>query len=103
MPSASPGGRAPHAWLADRSSLFDHLGPGFTLLLLPRRKDDGDGFAAAALEARIPLTRYAVDLPEVGDLYDAGMALIRPDQHVAWRGDRTPEDAAQVLRTVVGY
>ena len=103
VPSASPGGRAPHAWLPDRSSLFDHLGPGFTLLLLPRRKDDGDGFAAAARNARIPLTRYAVDLPEVGDLYEAGMALIRPDQHVAWRGDRTPDDAAQVLRTVVGY
>jgi hypothetical protein len=103
VPSATPGGRAPHAWLADRSSLFDHLGSGFTLLLLPRRKDDGDAFASAALGARIPLTRYTVDLPEIDDLYQAGMALIRPDQHVAWRGDRTPDDAARVLRTAVGY
>src|SRR5262249_16267051 len=60
VPSATPGGRAPHAWLSDRSSLFDHFGSGFTLLLLPRRKDDGDGFAAAARHARIQLTRYAV-------------------------------------------
>ena len=101
--SATPGGRAPHAWLADRSSLFDHFGSGFTLLLLPRRKDDGEGLVAAARQARIPLTRYIVDLPEIGDLYQAGMALIRPDQHLAWRGDRTPDRAAQVLRTAVGY
>jgi 2-polyprenyl-6-methoxyphenol hydroxylase-like FAD-dependent oxidoreductase len=103
VPSATPGGRAPHAWLADRSSLFDHFGSGFTLLLLPRRKDDGDAFAAAARQARIPLTPYTIDLPEIGDLYEAGMALIRPDQHVAWRGDYTPDDVAQVLRTAVGY
>ena len=103
IPSACPGGRAPHAWLPDRTSLFDHLGAGFTLLLLPGRKDDGDALAAAAVENRIPLKRYTVDLPEIRDLYGAGMALIRPDQHVAWRGDRSPEHAAATLRTAVGY
>jgi hypothetical protein len=42
-------------------------------------------------------------MPEMRDLYCAGMALIRPDQHVAWRGDRSPEHAAATLRTAVGY
>ena len=36
-PSDIPGGRAPHLWLDDGrshgSSLYDHLGPGFTLFL----------------------------------------------------------------------
>jgi hypothetical protein len=103
IPSACPGGRAPHAWLPDRTSLFDHLGNGFTLLLLPGRQDDGDAFVAAATEHQIPLKRYFVDMPEMRDLYCAGMALIRPDQHVAWRGDRSPEHAAATLRTAVGY
>jgi len=89
--------------MPDRTSLFDHFGAGFTLLLLPGREDDGDAFVAAALEHCIPLERYSVDLPEVRDLYGAGMALIRPDQHVAWRGDRSPEQPAATLRIVVGY
>ena len=83
--------------------MFDHFGTGFTLLLLPGCKDDGDAFAAAAAENRIPLKRYSVRLPEIRDLYGAGMALIRPDQHVAWRGDRSPEQAAATLRMAVGY
>jgi hypothetical protein len=73
------------------------------LLLLPGRKDDGDALAAAASDKGIPLKRYRVNLPEIRDLYGAGMALIRPDQHVAWRGDRSPDDAALVLATVVGH
>ncbi len=103
VPSACPGGRAPHAWLPDRTSLFDHFGSGFTLLLLPGRQDDGEAFIAAAAEHRIPLKRYSVDVPEIRDLYCAGIALIRPDQHVAWRGDCSPEHAAATLRTAVGY
>jgi 2-polyprenyl-6-methoxyphenol hydroxylase-like FAD-dependent oxidoreductase len=103
IPSACPGGRAPHGWLSDSTSLFDHFGTGFTLLLLPGRKDDGDAFAAAASENRIPFKRYRVDLSEIRELYGAGMALIRPDQHVAWRGDRSPDEAAATLRTAVGY
>jgi 2-polyprenyl-6-methoxyphenol hydroxylase-like FAD-dependent oxidoreductase len=103
VPSASPGGRAPHAWLPNRSSLFDHFGPGFTLLLMPGRKDDGDVFAATASEAKIPLKRYQVDVPEIRDLYGAGMALIRPDQYVAWRGDRTRDYPAKALLSAVGF
>jgi hypothetical protein len=83
--------------------LFDHFCNGFTLLLLPGRQDDGDAFVSAAAEHQIPLKRYSVDLPEIRDLYCAGMALIRPDQHVVWRGDRSPEHAVATLRTAVGY
>jgi hypothetical protein len=89
--------------LADRTSLFDHFGTGFTLLLLPGRQDDGDAFVAAAAEHKIPLKRYSVDLPEMRDLYCAGMALIRPDQHVAWRGDSSPAQVGMTLRTAVGW
>ena len=51
-PSASPGNRAPHAWLADGSSLFDHFGLGFTLLVL----DDFDSAGGLPCEpTRKPL------------------------------------------------
>lgn len=78
VPSAHPGCLAPHAWLADGSSLYDHFGSGFTLLIT-------DGSPAPSVKTRVPLT--LLRQPSVRDLYQARYALIRPDQHVAWRGD----------------
>ncbi len=34
--------------------------------------------------------------------YEAPLALVRPDQHVAWRGAATPGDVAAVLDVVRG-
>jgi hypothetical protein len=39
---------------------------------------------------------------EARDLYAADLALIRPDQIVAWRGS-APADAANVLRRAAGH
>jgi hypothetical protein len=100
-PSASPGCLAPHAWLADGSSLYDHFGEGFTLLCL-RGRDGVERFGTAARELRIPLTVFAPERPGLRDLYGADFALIRPDQYVAWRGDALPEKPADVLRHITG-
>jgi hypothetical protein len=35
-------------------------------------------------------------------LYDAPMVLVRPDGHVAWRGDARESHVAGVIRTVRG-
>ncbi|HZB22023.1 MAG TPA: FAD-dependent monooxygenase [Blastococcus sp.] len=97
-PSAHPGARLPHAWLADGTSVYDRLGDGFTLLRL-RPGTDTAALTAAAESAGVPLA--VVDLPELRPLYDADLVLVRPDQHVAWRG--TAADQPQtLLRTVVG-
>jgi len=95
VPSAHPGCLAPHAWLADGSSLYDHFGAGFTLLVT-------DDSAAPSVNSRVPLK--VLREPSVRDLYQARHALIRPDQHVAWRGDALPAGvlaraAGHVLRT----
>ena len=37
------------------------------------------------------------------ELYDADFALIRPDQHVAWRSNRLPEDLNGLLDLVTGW
>ena len=34
--------------------------------------------------------------------YGARLVLVRPDQYVAWAGDITPPDAADVIRQVAG-
>jgi 2-polyprenyl-6-methoxyphenol hydroxylase-like FAD-dependent oxidoreductase len=101
-PSACPGGRAPHLFLPDGSSLFDHFGPGFTLLRLGGEEDGGS--LAAAAEARgIPFVSYAPGMAEGRALYEADLALIRPDQHVAWRGNRLPADCGALLARVTGH
>ena len=104
VPCAQPGHRAPHAWLHDGSSLFDHFGAGFTLLL-SGDADDGAEAACAAAELRgIPLTLFCCANAGVRALYQQPLTLIRPDQHIAWIGARWPDQAVDdVLSKVAGF
>jgi 2-polyprenyl-6-methoxyphenol hydroxylase-like FAD-dependent oxidoreductase len=101
VPTARPGGRAPHLWLSRTQSLFDALGPGFTLLRMSSHAPSVAPLVAAARQRGIPLTVLDIELPEACDLYECDLALIRPDQHVAWRGDQLP-DADELLTRVAG-
>jgi hypothetical protein len=85
VPTACPGGRPPHLWLDDARSLFDAFGFEWTLLRLG--KADGAGFERAARAFGLDLTVLDVRSDEAHELYGAELALIRPDQVVAWRGD----------------
>lgn len=102
VPTACPGGRAPHVWLDDGRSLYDALGFEFTLLRLGADPADAAPFVAAARELGLPLAVVDVAANDVRDLYNADLALIRPDQIVAWRGNAIA-DAESVLRRVVGH
>ena len=86
-PSSRPGCLAPHLWRADGASLYDAFGQGFTLLCRPEANDRDIAAAQAEAEAA-PFTIVRLDTEEAGALYPARLTLIRPDQFVAWRGDR---------------
>jgi hypothetical protein len=104
-PCAAPGHRAPHAWLRDGSSLFDHFGWGFTLLCLAggaQARSECADFQAAARRRRLPLTTVTLPVTQLRALYAARFALVRPDQHIAWRGDHLPDDPAWLLDLVRG-
>lgn len=101
-PTACPGGRTPHLFLPDRSSLLDHLCVGFTLLHL--RGDHDTGRLAEAARGRgIPFEVLRIEMPQARDLYECDLALVRPDQHVAWRGNRMPGDCDALLARVTGW
>jgi 2-polyprenyl-6-methoxyphenol hydroxylase-like FAD-dependent oxidoreductase len=106
IPTAQPGGRAPHAWIGTGrdlgDSLFDLLGNGFTLLRLGPRPADASDIAAAAKRHRVPLKVLDIPDPIVRDLYDADFALIRPDQHVAWRSGRDSMMPDTIISRAVG-
>jgi 2-polyprenyl-6-methoxyphenol hydroxylase-like FAD-dependent oxidoreductase len=93
VPTACPGGRPPHLWLADGRSLYDLFGFEWTLLRLG--KCDGTFLESPVLKI--------LDLKsaEARDLYGADFVLIRPDQIVAWRGNSESE-AGVVVRKILG-
>lgn len=101
QPSAHPGCLAPHAWLADGTSLYDHFGLGYSLLLLGDAGAVGaDHIANAAKRAGVPLKMLDLRRADLADLYQAPLALIRPDQFVAWRG--SDADATALVDTIRG-
>ena len=102
VPSAHPGCLAPHLWLADGTSLYDHFGQGFTLLVLSGSAADGAAMDAAAAACGVPVRIVAPDDPRLRARYGARFAMIRPDQHVAWRGDALPADCRDLLVRVTG-
>ncbi len=105
QPSARPGCLAPHLWLTDGSSLYDHLGVGFTLLSTVVGADDCSELQRVercAKDLGIPLKSLTPNDSRLLRRYQASFALIRPDQHVVWRGNQIPEDFSSILLRVTG-
>jgi 2-polyprenyl-6-methoxyphenol hydroxylase-like FAD-dependent oxidoreductase len=100
VPTARPGHRLPHFWFAPGDSLFDHLGRGFSLvgdLSVPAAKS----IIAAADQLVVPLCGLDLGAGGRADLFEAALVLVRPDQHVAWRGDHT-DNANGLLQVAIG-
>ena len=100
-PSTVPGCRTPHVWLEDGRSLYDAMGPDYTLLRFDPAIDV-TAFRASALERRIPLEVLDVVSDEASAVYDYKLVLSRPDQHVAWRGNVVPSNIHRLLDLVSG-
>jgi 2-polyprenyl-6-methoxyphenol hydroxylase-like FAD-dependent oxidoreductase len=100
VPTTFPGARAPHAWIAPDKSTLDLFGGGFVLLKFADVASGALEHAAAA--AGVPLAVHAIASAEIAQLYECPLVLVRPDGHVAWRGDREPDNAAEVIATVSG-
>ncbi len=94
-PVDRPGARAPHFWLADGRAAYDEFGRGFTLLDFGA--PDGASALDAAAQARgLPLKTLRLQAPD--GLYRRRLALIRPDQHIAWHGDSVADPLAVIDR-----
>jgi hypothetical protein len=102
VPSARPGSRAPHAWLRDDRSTLDLFGRGFVLLRFGADAPDGHAATEAAAVCGLPLETATIDKAEAVELYQCKLALVRPDGHVAWRGDALPDDAGALIDRVRG-
>jgi 2-polyprenyl-6-methoxyphenol hydroxylase-like FAD-dependent oxidoreductase len=99
-PTTWPGARLPHVFLADGSALYDHLGADFTLLAIG--DVDCRGFADAAARAGVPLKIVPLSAERSLELLERRLLLVRPDHHVAWRGNDAPGACREVLERVTG-
>jgi hypothetical protein len=100
-PSTVPGCRLPHLWLDGERSLYDALGPEFTLL----RWDPSVPVAAlleAAKRSGVPLKLLDLHFEVVPEPYRHALYLCRPDVHIAWRGNASPADPEQWIAKVIG-
>ena len=102
VPSAHPGCLAPHLWLSDGSSLYDHFGEGFTLVITEGDPSATRRLVEAAAKHKTPLKMLALADARLRDRYGARFVLIRPDQHVAWRGNSFPADCDSLIACVTG-
>ncbi len=105
VPSTVPGCRAPHFWLADGQSVYDALGPAYTLFCFKQAvSSDVMALQSQAHALKMPLT--VLDVSDVSDLpleYKHALVLVRSDAHTVWRGNSlTPQTAHAVVAKLCG-
>lgn len=100
--TARAGHHLPPQALTSGGSVFDALGAGFTLLSLGGDEGSVEAFTRSAAARGVPLTVVHDSLTGGREAYGCRFVLIRPDQFVAWTGDRAPHDADAVLSRVAG-
>jgi 2-polyprenyl-6-methoxyphenol hydroxylase-like FAD-dependent oxidoreductase len=102
LPVAAAGNRLPHTWLPGGGSLFDRLGPEFTVI---GSAADTAGLRTHAEQRGVPLE--LLDDPALGlaSFLGAAVVLVRPDQHIAWIGEAPAEaESAGILdRALRGF
>lgn len=101
-PTARSGHRAPHAWIWEDVSTLDLFGKGFVLLRFNASDADAFPLVAAAESKAVPIRVVDIDDDHIAELYERRFVLVRPDGHVAWRGDALPEDCERVIDIVRG-
>jgi 2-polyprenyl-6-methoxyphenol hydroxylase-like FAD-dependent oxidoreductase len=103
-PTSWPGARLPHVWLEPgKVSVHDRIGDGFTLLRLAPNKADASGLQKAFGALRTPLAVLDIDSEAVRRVYGFDYLLVRPDLHVAWRGNVLPNDPEKIAAVVAGH
>jgi 2-polyprenyl-6-methoxyphenol hydroxylase-like FAD-dependent oxidoreductase len=102
-PSTLPGVRLPHVWLDDGTAMQDKIGDGYTLLRLGGSKADSTGLAKAFAALGAPFT--ALDVPDANarDIYGRDLILLRPDMHIAWRGNAAPDNPQGLAAMATGH
>jgi hypothetical protein len=99
--SSYPGCRAPHAWLDKNKSTLDLFGHGFTLMCFDSMQGV-EAFSQVCQDKNVPLNIHYINNAKISQLYVRKFVLVRPDGHVAWRGDALPNGANALVDKIRG-
>lgn len=100
--TARAGHHLPPQPLSAGGTVFDALGAGFTLLSFGGDEGSLEALSRAATARGVPLAVVRDTLSGGREAYEARLVLVRPDQFVAWTGDRAPADAEALFAKVAG-
>jgi hypothetical protein len=103
VPTTWPGARLPHVWLGDGIALHDRICDGYTLLRLGKSPADTHGLEQAMTATRAPFRALDIADDAVRAVYGYDLIMVRPDLHVVWRGNRPPDDPAQLAARATGF
>lgn len=91
----------PHFWIDDDTSLYDVLGQDYTLVSFDPAAS-ADALVDAAEARGFPLGVLNCEVPDESNWLQTRLILVRPDRHVAWRGDTLPDDVDGLLDVLTG-
>ena len=100
--SARPGSRAPHVALTNGVSMLDLYGRGFVLARFGQEAPEDQEIVEAAKARGVPIKVETIDNREAAAIYETRLVLVRPDGHVAWRGNDVPDDPIAVIDQIRG-
>jgi len=103
VPTTWPGARLPHVWVDNRTPIQDLIGDGYTLLRLGGTDTDTSDLEAAIRALNAPFDVLAVNDDVARDVYGYDLILLRPDMHIAWRGNAPPAVPEQLAALVTGH
>jgi 2-polyprenyl-6-methoxyphenol hydroxylase-like FAD-dependent oxidoreductase len=100
VPTTWPGARLPHVWLEGHQAIQDRIGGGYTMLRLGGNKEDLSG-----LQKEMKAPFQILDIPDQNarDLYGRDLILLRPDMHVAWRGQKLDLEPRRLAALATGH
>ena len=102
-PSTLAGMRLPHVWLDGDVAMQDKIDDGYALLRLGGASHDASGLQKAFAAIGAPFA--VLDVPDraAREVYARDLILLRPDLHVAWRGNKAPDDPQRLAAMVTGH
>ena len=102
-PNVWPGSRLPHCWLDDGSALQDQLPETYILLSLGKKPLDTSKLRQSYEKIGAPVAEVRIESNRLRDLYGFDLLVLRPDMHVAWRGNDAPPNPQEIASISTGH
>jgi 4-hydroxyisophthalate hydroxylase len=88
--------------LSSGKNVFEELGRGFTLLAFGTDTHAPEALERSATKLGVPFKTIRDSFKDERTAYEAPLILVRPDQFVAWIGERLPDDPDALIARVIG-